>query len=587
MAPSRISLFLATGLMALAFSHQAAAIRVKGEPVKATAKVSAPLSWRSSTFPADGVTKLGFKDLAPERIVKLQRFNNDTSRVKPLQIGIDREANSDAQFDAMPNLKWQVLKSGAKVARVEITSPDAFGVRVGVRTAGLPVGSELRFSGSDEPNQIIAKVDGSETKRLVDRKNIYWTPGTDGQTQIVEIYLPKGMLAAPVRFDVAAVSHLLINSKESFINNTKVSGTCNVDVVCSTATLGANFVNAKNAVAHIRFVEGGSTFICTGTLLADTVAATQIPYFYTANHCIGDQTVANTISFYFGYEKTTCNGATPALPTPVTGGATLLYTEADTSATSTANGTDASFLKMNGTPPVGAFFAGWDSATLANGVNVTAIHHPAGDPKKVSQGQKKSQATKLQTMGWISGTTEGGSSGSGLFTIGTDGAYYLRGGLYRGAAACSNSGTVSTAANSDDYSRFDVAFPSIQQWLAPAAVNGPTVDHTGAWYNASESGWGVNWFEYPSNGFLGLVFIYDTNGHADWYELGGTWTGTDVRSGPVGRDSGPPFGTSFNPASVSKVAVGTYTMTFTSATTATLTFTIEGVTRTNIPLTKL
>lgn len=588
MSASRISVFLASSLLALAFSHQAAAIRVKGEPVKATAKATAPLTWRSHTFPANGVIKLGFKDLAPERIARLQRFNSDDSKIKPLQIGISRAARNEALQITTPELKWQVLKTGAKVARIEITSPDAFGLRVGVRASGLAEGSELRFSGSDFPDQVIARVDGSETRRLADEKSVYWTPGTDGQTQIVEIYLPKGALAAPVRFEVAEVSHLLINSKESFVNNTKLSGSCNVNVACSVAALGPNFVNAKNSVAHIRFVDAGDSYICTGTLLTDTIGATQVPYFYTANHCIGTQTVASTTSFYFGYETTTCGNinTNANLPAPITGGATLLFTDADTSATGTANGTDTTLLRMNNNPPVGAYFAGWDSAALANAVSVTAIHHPDGDPKKVSQGQKKTQSTKLHTVGWVSGTTEGGSSGSGLFTIGTDGGYYLRGGLYRGSAACSNSGNINTAANKDDYSRFDVVFPSIQQWLAPAVASGPTVSHSGSWWNPAEGGWGVTWFEYPSNGHFGLMFTYDTNGSADWYELSGTWTGSDIHSGVVKRVSGPPFSTTYNSASVSKIDVGTYSMSFANGAAGNFSYTINGITRTNNPLVK-
>ncbi|MEO8000230.1 MAG: hypothetical protein ABI644_00015, partial [Arenimonas sp.] len=259
MATSRISVLLVAGLLAFAFSNQAAAVSVKGEPVKVTAKVTESIQWRSSDFPTDGVITLGFKDLAPERILKLQQQNADDSQVKRLQIGISRNVSSEALHGAMPALKWQVLASGAKVARIEITSPDAFGLRVGVRTAGLVEGTELRFSGSDNPNEVIAKVNGTETKRLADNKNVYWTPGTDGQTQYIEIYLPKGVRATPVRFDVVSVSHLLINTKESFINNTKASGSCNVDVVCSIAALGVNFVNAKNAVAHIRFIAPAPT----------------------------------------------------------------------------------------------------------------------------------------------------------------------------------------------------------------------------------------------------------------------------------------------------------------------------------------
>jgi lysyl endopeptidase len=592
---SRVSAALLTGLLAIGFSGHAAAIQVKGEPVKASTKAAAPLAWRADAFPTAGVAKIGFKELAPERIAKLQRANDDDSKIKAVQIGIGRNLSSDGVQTTMPALRWQVLASGAKVARIEVTSPDAFGLRVGVKAKGLMPGAEVRFAGSDNARQVIAMATADQVNNLVDDKSVYWTPGTDGQTQIIEIYLPKGVLAAPVRLQVISVSHLMINSKED-MTSTKLSGSCNVNVACSTATLGQNFINAKNAVAHIRFVApdpnnpgSNGTFICTGTLLNDTVAATQIPYFFTANHCIENQTLANTINFYFNYETATCGNinTTATFPAPVSGGATLLYTDADTSTTATANGTDTTLLRMNSAPPANAFFAGWDSAALATGTNVTAIHHPDGDPKKVSQGQKKTQSAKLHTAGWTSGTTEGGSSGSGLFTIGAGGEYFLRGGLYRGGAACSNSGNINNANNNDDYSRLDVAFPSVQQFLAPASTNGPTVDHSGPWYNVNESGWGLTWNEYPNNGFLGLMFIYDTSGRADWYELAGTWTGNDVHSGNVLRDSGPAFGNSFNSAQVSKTVVGTYTLTFTSATTATYTFTINGVTRTGVVLTKL
>jgi len=575
---------MVAGLLAFAFSHPAAAVRVKGEPSRNTEKASASLSWKSNVFPASGTAKIDFKDLPAERILKLQQDNADNKKAKPLQIGIARNTATDALIARMPDLKWQVLKDGSKISRIEVTSPDAYGLRVGVRTSGLQEGSELRFAGSNAPSQVIAKVGGVSTKQLIDERNLFWTPMTDGATQIIEVYLPKGALAAPVRMEVVAVSHMMTNAKEGFVLKGAAEQTCMVNVICRTAELGANFTNAENSVARIIFTSGASSFLCTGGLLADTVTATQIPYFYTADHCIGNQTIASTMNFYWNYETTTCgtSSTTAVLPSPQTGGATYLYSEP------AATGTDISLVRINSAPPAGTFFAGWDSSALANGATVYGIHHPEGFPKKVSQGIKENQDTGQHQVGWSSGTTLGGSSGSGLFTIGADGGWYLRGGLYGGNAACANSGNPATSGNDDYYSRLDLSFTGkVDQYLAPAAVNGPSVNHTGAWYRASESGWGINWFEYPSNGYLGLVFIYDTNGHADWYELGGDWTGTDVRSGPVGRVTGPAFSTTFNPASVSKAAVGTYTLTFTSATTATFTFTIEGVTRSNIPMTKL
>ncbi len=582
MASSRISSLLVAGLLALAFSHQAAAVRVKGEPTKATTTKSATaLTWRSNNFPADGVAKLGMKELAPERIAKLHNDNANGSRAKPLQIGIGRDATRET-LTPMSSLKWQVLANGAKVSRIEIRSPDAFGLRVGIRTSGLTAGSELRFSGSDAANQVIASVAGEETTRLVDAKSIYWTPATDGETQFIEIYLPKGALAAPVRVNVTGVSHLLTNAKDNFIVKTAAEQTCMSNVICRAAELGQNFVNAENSVARITFVDGASTFLCTGGLLADTIGASQIPYFFTADHCIGNQTLASTMNFYWNYETTTCgtSSTTAVLPTPQTGGATYLYSQ------SASGGTDMSLVRLNSAPPAGTFFAGWDSAALANSATVYGIHHPQGFPKKISQGIKETQSTGQHQVGWSSGSTLGGSSGSGLFTIGTDGAWYLRGGLYGGNASCANSGNPATSGNDDFYSRLDVAFPNIQQWLAPAVANGPTVSHSGSWWNPAEGGWGVTWFEYPGNAHFGLMFIYDTSGVADWYELSGTWTGSDIHSGVVKRVSGPPFSTTYNPATVSKTNVGTYSMSFANSAAGSFSYTINGVTRTNNPLVK-
>ena len=579
---SRIPALFVAGLLALAFSHQAAAVKVKGEPTKATAKSAIAKEWRSANFPANGVAKLGMTPLAPARIAQLHRNNADDKKIKALQIGIGRDVARESLMP-MSSLKWQLLSNGAKVSRLEINSPDAFGLRVGIRTAGLVAGSELRFSGSDAPNQVIAAVTGDETRRLVDAKNNYWTPGTDGDTQIIEIYLPKGALAANVRVNVTNVSHLMTNAKESFVVKDAAAQICMVNVICRAAALGANFVNAENSVARITYSDTAGSYLCSGTLLADTVTATQVPYFYTANHCVSNQPLANTMNFYWNYETTTCgtSSTTAALPSPQTGGATYLYSENGTT------GTDASLVRINSAPPVGTFFAGWDSASLANSTTIYGIHHPEGFPKKVSQGIKELQDGQVHQVGWSSGSTLPGSSGSGLFTVGGDGVWYLRGGLYGGSALCSNSGNPSNPQNDDIYSRFDVSFPSIEQWLNPPPIIGPTVSHTGPWYNPAESGWGLTWYEYPSNGFFGLFFIYNGSGAPDWYEFAGAWTGSDVHSGNLRKNTGPAFGTTFDPGQVNKVTVGTYTLTFTSATTATLTFTVGGVTRTNVPLNKL
>jgi hypothetical protein len=214
----------------------------------------------------------------------------------------------------------------------------------------------------------------------------------------------------------------------------------------------------------------GATYICTGTLLADTVANTQIPYFYSANHCFAGgingipvqnfETVASSLNTYWKYEATSCGSGVQADKVLLAGGSDFLYSNATT---------DAMLLRLRNAPPSGSEFAGWDSTALAASSSVIGIHHPGGDAKKVSLGQQISSNASLITVGWLSGTTEGGSSGSGIFTT-ESGGYRLRGGLYRGSAQCANSGSLTNTANRDEYSRFDVVFPNISQFLSPVSA---------------------------------------------------------------------------------------------------------------------
>ena len=464
-----------------------AAQSVPGERSKTAPVLLAP-KWRSEAFPLQSVTRLKYQEITASRIFKVQQ-DNASRQFKATQIGIARTAGTEASARSLPALKWVALRDGSSVARLQIGSPLALGLRVGLKVDALDPRVELRFAGSDEPTRVVAMMTGAEVRKLSDAQGIFWTPGTDGQDQLIEVYVPAYVPRNAAKLQAPQLSHLLANSRNDFkiINKIGESGSCNVDTACRVVDLGANFVSAKNAVAHMVFTYStGVSYICSGTLLADTVADTQVPYFYTANHCFagGDngvpvqnfQTVANSLNTYWKYEATACGSGVQAAKVQLAGGSDYLYSN---------EGTDAMLLRLKNAPPAGSEFAGWDSAVLAPSSTIVGIHHPSGDAKKVSLGQQVGSSAELITVGWLSGTTEGGSSGSGLFTKDT-GGYRLRGGLYGGDALCSNSGSLANAGNRDYYSRFDVVFPSISQWLspltgAPIRVNGShSLTHSGA-----------------------------------------------------------------------------------------------------------
>ncbi len=483
--------FLASLLLTSAFVAHAAVTEVAGEASRTPLK-AAP-AWKLPAFPARTATPVGYREIALERLVELEN-RNASPRVKATQIGIGRQLAGEGIGRTTPALRWVPLKSGGAVARLQVNSPDALGLRVGLHVTGLHPHVELRFGGSDAPQRVVAAISGAEARQSADAQGIYWSPATDGITQIIEIYRPAHVTAAQARLQAPQVSHLLANSANDFKIVEKIgeSASCNIDAVCRVDSLGPAYVQAKNAVAHMVFnvytTSGGiyGTYICTGTLLNDTTAATQVPWFYSADHCFAGGSdgvpvqdrakVALSLNTYWGYENSTCGTNNGVRANPLTGGADVMFHDANV---------DALLLRLRNAPPASATFAGWDASPLAANANVIALHHPSGDAKKYSRGQHVTDVYPENfTVGWLEGTTEGGSSGSGLFTLYRDNSYRLRGGLYGGSASCANAGTLSSPANRDHYSRLDLIFPQIKQWIAadPVRENGtqPLVRAAGA-----------------------------------------------------------------------------------------------------------
>lgn len=481
-------LLLAVPLLAGTADRQVAA-----EPSRTP--VLAKPEWKLATFPARSAVSLGYREMSLQRLVRMQQ-HNATSRVKATQIGIGRGLAGEGISRTTPPLRWIALREGGSVARLRITSPDALGMRVGLQVNRLHPHVELRFGGSDRPSDVISAVTAGDAQRFADAQGMYWSPATDGATQIIEVYRPAHVGAAQAVVAAPQASHLMANSETGFkiIEKVGESESCNFDTVCRVNELGPAYVQAKNAVAHMLFnvydASGNalSTYMCTGTLLNDTSPATQIPWFFSADHCFagGERgiplqdraKVAASLNTYWGYENSTCRGTLDAVRgVPVTGGADLMFYDV---------ATDAMLLRLRNPAPASATFAGWDASPLAAGASVIGIHHPAGDAKKVSQGQQVNLSgyPNSHAVAWLTGSTEGGSSGSGLFTLYRDGSYRLRGGLHQGSAMCVNSGSVANAGNRDLYSRLDRVFPQIKQWIAaePVRENGaqPLVRSPGA-----------------------------------------------------------------------------------------------------------
>jgi len=517
--------------------------------------------------------------LAPVSDIELQRLretNRSSVARKRIAIGIERAVARGLQGATVD--RWNAV-AGGFAAQGSLTSSGADAMRISIDLANVPSDVEMVFFGSDAPDVLVGPVRVGDVK---DRSVPWWGPITDGETQTVEFFSRTRAGAVSVR--LAGASHVFTTVASGFTKLTQdigTSGSCNVDIKCSSLQTSQAFLDARSAVAEMVFNDASHTFLCTGTLLNDTAPSTQIPWFLSANHCFENenpplktpsqmQTVANTLTTLWAFEAQSCGSRNVPPYSQLVGGAQFIYNNSRA---------DVLFLRLNDAAPPGAFFAGWSANSLDAGVSVITIHHPEGDLKKVSQASTigtnnppvpGGNALSFTEVRYSSGTTEPGSSGAALFTF--DGSQYLvRGALWGGTALCTNpSGT-------DSYSRLENVYSSLQPYLSSSS--GPAYDFTDLWWNPSESGWGLNLIQHPNGIIFAIWYTYDTNGKMTWYHVPtGTWTDSMTYTGTLYAVAGPAFSVNpFNAANVKRTPVGNATLSFASSSSGTWSYTVDGV----------
>ena len=111
-----------------------------------------------------------------------------------------------------------------------------------------------------------------------------------------------------------------------------------------------------------------------------------------------------------------------------------------------------------------------------------------------------------------------------------------------------------------------------------AAASSYTTDMSDWWWNPSESGWGVNISQ--QNDVLGVAFfVFDSNQKPVWYTAALNYQSSQsfVWSGDLYATQGPWFGGAYNSAAVTRTKVGTATFTALQINSATLQYSINGV----------
>jgi hypothetical protein len=110
---------------------------------------------------------------------------------------------------------------------------------------------------------------------------------------------------------------------------------------------------------------------------------------------------------------------------------------------------------------------------------------------------------------------------------------------------------------------------------SPAATN-----YQGLWYAApaeSEAGWGIN-FAHQGDIIFATWFTYDATGKAWWLTMTAPKSAEGVYSGTLYKTTGAPFSAFVPPAVATQV--GTGTLTFTSASTGTFAYVVNGIAQT-------
>jgi lysyl endopeptidase len=291
-----------------------------------------------------------------------------------------------------------------------IVSPGATFLRVHFDKLNLPDGDYVS----------VASPDGAEywtyTGQGLHGNGEQWSFIVEGDTAIVELHAGSEPIKAhggKFGLSIDRIAH----------------GTAPVDdeepiekVVCGTDgrqnAVCHSTINMR-PVARLSYQSGGSSFVCTGWLVAGSNANTML----TNNHCVDTQTEVNTVQARFNYQTTTCTGTTQATASSYAGG-TFLRTHA---------GLDYTLLTLQGNPE-----ATWGEYTATSklptvGMAINFPQHPGGGLKRIGYWKDSSftqrcdvatvnasygGATSGSQMGY-SCDSQGGSSGSPIMDAGT------------------------------------------------------------------------------------------------------------------------------------------------------------------------
>lgn len=452
---------------------------------------AATLSIAFNAVRAADVGALTRQSLSPDalnRVPHLQMPTLDTEALKAEDT--DRDAAGLPPRYAVPHPvrmtpedagTWEVVDKETRVWRLRISSPGAVSINLGFTAYQLPSGARLSIGATDGSYRIrdFTAGDNADHGQL-------WTPPVGGEDLLIELTIPTtGLSDYKLELGSINIGYRRFGDIVDPRELVDRSGSCNVDVLCST---GDPWRLQIPAVAVIS--TGGSLF-CTG-FMVNNVAGDLTPYFMTANHCgITSGNAASLVTFW-NYENSVCRGIPGG---GGTGDGSLSQFNTGATFRSSFASSDFTLVQLS-SPPNPAWnisWAGWDR-TGANPPRGACIHHPSTDEKRITLYDINDRPTRPShgsswgcspfpgpgdnshiSVYWSLGVTEPGSSGSPLF----DDNKRVIGQLHGGPSACGQTGDNL----SDCYGRFSLSWTGggtaasrLSDWLDPTTTGTNAVD---------------------------------------------------------------------------------------------------------------
>ena len=350
-------------------------------------------------------------------------------RDSPARVGLTKSVSKLFSFDDLKSsrINKRVLKrdSGAMVATddggyvftASVHSPDATAMRLQFKGFRLAENTALYLY--TEYGEVFGPYQG----RGFHDDGEFWSHTLMGDHVILQLRHSGPVTDEDLRstaFQLAGVAHLRPRYLEGYCSS---NAGCVENASCVTP--GPNDPDLdmlKKAVAHMQWVSGRWSWMCSGGLIADTVAGPDPrPLFLSAAHCISRakdaRTLENFFQFWASCDSTACDEVLEDRsmhPQNLrTRGATILSTDKNT---------DYTLFELIDPAPAGSTFLGWNATPVAfsGGTDLYRIHHPGGSPQAYTWHKVDSEVQYCG--GWPRGdriysrdqfgATEGGSSGS-------------------------------------------------------------------------------------------------------------------------------------------------------------------------------